>query len=541
MRCLSVLRSWSVPAVFSALTLVTTLGLPAPAAFAGGICGTLADELTAERAGLELEWMVSLPIDHTQGGIEHVVIDDDLVIVQAGDGGVHAIHTGPVTPDGRCNPQVIWSTHLGSPGQPIVTASVGPELVLVPRGNELYALERSTGQVRWQQHLGKSPIAGGAVAGEWVYQPEGSATVLRLPTNPYRDTGIGPTTAESRTGSRKAGARRADTVAADAARTGKGKPVSSLTSAQKRARMDATESLKPLALNGGGIIERPMIAFGSGVIWTARDGKITSLQQGNRDWQRNEFYLDSPQAGPLATRGTSIFATTVNRDLARIDSLDAGAELRLNWRVLLDGQPEEDGPFVAGDRLVVSLGEKGLRCYSTETGELLWANACPGEILAVMGDRIWVRDRTSHLSSIDLVTGVALKQYCFGAFDHLVVNHQTDRLILASPSGTLVCLKAKGAGAPKSWSDLQPLPEPEVEAKPTRPAPQPNPPEHLQNNTNAFDDEPAEEAADEEMDEEAPADADADADGGFGAEPGMDDEPPADDASGDDPFNARDS
>jgi hypothetical protein len=222
------------------------------------------------------------------------------------------------------------------------------------------------------------------------------------------------------------------------------------------------------------------------------------------------------------------------------DSLDAGAELRVNWRVLLDGQPEEDGPFVAGDRLVVSLGDKGLRCYSTETGELLWANACPGEILAVMGERIWVRDRTSHLSSIDLVTGEALKQYCFGAFDRLVVNHQTDRLILASPSGTLVCLKAKGAGAPKSWSDLQPLPEPEVEAKPTRPAPQPNPPEHLQNKPNAFDDEPAEEPADDEpMDEEAPADADAD--GGFDAEPGMDDEPPADDTSGEDPFNARDS
>jgi hypothetical protein len=416
-------------------------------------------------------------------------------------------------------------------------ASVGPELVLVPRGNELYALEKSTGQVRWQQHLGKSPLAGGAVVGEWVYQPEGSATVLRVPTNPWRDSGIGPTSVESRTGTRKSGAARADAAAADAARTGKGKPVSALTSAQKRARMDATESLTPLALNGGGIIERNMIPFGTGVLWTARDGTIISLQQGDRDWQRNEFYLDSPQAGPLATRGASIFATTTNRDLARIDSLDAGAELRVVWRVLLDGRPEEDGPFVAGDRIVVSLGEKGLRCYSTETGDLLWSNCCPGEILAVMGNRIWIRDRTSHLSSIDLNTGEPLKQYCFGAFEHLVVNHQTDRLILASPSGTFVCLKAKGAGAPKSWSDLQPLPEPDVEAKPARPAPQPNPPEHLQ--SNAFDDEPAERAADEAMDEEAPADADAD--GGFGADPGMDDEPPADDTSGDDPFNARDS
>ncbi|MCY3015278.1 MAG: hypothetical protein NT171_11365 [Planctomycetota bacterium] len=70
-----------------------------------------------------------------------------------------------------------------------------------------------------------------------------------------------------------------------------------------------------------------------------------------------------------------------------------------------------------------------------------------------------------------------------------------------------------------------------------------NPPEHLKNNANAFDDEPAadiaDEAADEAMDEEAPADADPDGD--FGADPGMDDEPPADDASGEDPFNARDS
>ena len=541
MRRFSRLGWFGMPVALSAMALFSAALVITPPVRAAGICGTLADELTAERAGLEVEWMVSLPIDHTQGGIVHTIIDDDLIIVQAGDGGVHAIHTGPVTPDGRCNPQVIWSVHLGSPGQPIVAASVGPELVMVPRGNELYALERSTGQIRWQEHLQHSPIAGGAVVGEWVYQPQGSATVLRLPANPWRDTGIGLTAAEARKVGRKAGTSPAASAAATAAKTGKGKPVSALTSAEKRARMDATEDLKPLSLNGGGIIERPMVPFGTGVVWTTRDGTIVSMQQGDRDWQREEFLLDSAQAGPIATRGTSIFATTVNRDLARIDSLDRGSELRLAWRVLLDGRPEEDGPFVVGDRIVVSLGEKGLRCYSTETGDLLWANCCPGEILAVMGERIWIRDRTSHLSSIDLATGEPRQVYCFGAFEHLVVNHSTDRLILASESGTLVALKAKGAGAPKAWSNFEPLPEPAAETKPTRPAPQPNPPEHLQPNANAnaFDDEPAAEPADdaEPMDEEAPANADAD----FGAEPGMDDEPPADDASGEDPFNARDS
>ena len=56
-----------------------------------GLGSPLADELAAERAGLEVEWRVNLPIDHTQGGIEHVVFGDGIVIVQAGDGGVHAM------------------------------------------------------------------------------------------------------------------------------------------------------------------------------------------------------------------------------------------------------------------------------------------------------------------------------------------------------------------------------------------------------------------------------------------------------------------
>lgn len=536
MRRQSLLRRLGLPAALSAALLATCPVAVLPrAALAGGICGTLADELAAERAGLEVEWRVSLPIDHTQGGIVEVLVDDDLVIVQAGDGGVHAIHTGPVTPDGRCNPQVIWSVHLGSPGQPIVRGSIGQELVVVPRGNELYALDRATGQIRWQRHLSHSPIAGGAAVGEWVYQPQGAATVLRLPANPWRDTGIRPATGPG---------------SGVAAKTGKGKPLSKLTSSEKRARMDATESLEPLQLDGGGTLERPMVAFGQGVVWTTRDGTIVSLQQGDRDWQREEFRLDSPQAGPLGTRGSALFATTTARDLARVDSLDAGSELRLAWRVLLDGQPEEDGPFVVGDRVIVSLGEDGLRCYSTETGDLLWANRCPGRILAVMGDRIWVEDRTSHLSSYSLATGEPLRCYSFGPFTRLVVNHATDRLILATDSGTLVCLKAKGAGAPKAWADLAPLPEPEAAEAPAKAPPtvRPNPPEHLRGNDDLFDAPAAADEADE-------ADATpADDEGAMDEEPmddaGADDEAPAgagdtddfgDEAPDADPFESKDS
>ena len=179
---------------------------------------------------------------------------------------------------------------------------------------------------------------------------------------------------------------------------------------------------------------------------------------------------------------------------------------------------------MAGDRLIVSLGEDGLRCYSTETGDLLWANRCPGRILAVMGGRIWVEDRTSHLSSYDLATGEPLSQYCFGPFTRMVPNRATDRLVLATDSGTLVCLKAKGAGAPVNWSGVEPPP---VEEEPA-PAPvRPQPPEHLGGDLfdeAAADDEPA---MDEEPADDEPA---MDGDDGFGDEP-----------ASDDPFDTRDS
>lgn len=529
MRRQSLLRALGLPAALTAVALTTSpVVLPPRTAHAGSLCGTLADELAAERAGLEVEWRVSVPIDHTQGGIEQILIEDDLVVVQAGDGGVHAIHTGPVAPDGRCNPQVIWSVHHGSPGQPVVQGSIGAEMVMVARGNELWALDRSTGQIRWQRHLARSPIAGGAVVGEWVYQPQGAATVLRVPANPWRDTGIRP--AAPAAGSR----RRPGSATAD--KTGKGKPVSQLSDAEKRARMDATESLEPMQLNGGGTIERAMIPFGEGVLWTTRDGTIVSLQQGDRDWQREEFRLDSPQAGPLATRGAAIFAATRARDLARIDSLEAGSELRLAWRVLLDGQPEEDGPFVAGDRVIVSLGDDGLRCYSTENGDLLWANRCPGRILAVAADRIWVEDRTSHLSSFDLATGEPISCYTFGPFTRMVVNHATDRLILAADSGTIVCLKARGAGAPKAWADLEPLPRPEEgeEKAPARPATvEPDPPAHLRGD-DLFDEAPAGEA--DAADDAGMDDAGMDTPEDAGDTDGFGDEAP-----GADPFEARDS
>jgi hypothetical protein len=137
----------------------------------------------------------------------------------------------------------------------------------------------------------------------------------------------------------------------------------------------------------------------------------------------------------------AIFAATAEGDLVRIDTLDLpGGGLRLTWRVLLEAAPEAD-LFVSSDRVVVSLGEDGLACYSAITGEHIWSTWFPGRVVAVSSTRVWIIDRVGRLTGIDAATGERRERFCLGDFKLPVVNQATDSLILASPSGAVVSLK----------------------------------------------------------------------------------------------------
>ncbi|MFM8703322.1 MAG: PQQ-binding-like beta-propeller repeat protein, partial [Planctomycetia bacterium] len=109
-------------------------------------------------------------------------------------------------------------------------------------------------------------------------------------------------------------------------------------------------------------------------------------------------------------------------------------------RVLLEAKPEAD-LFLSNDRVVVSLGEDGLACYSATTGEHLWSTWFPGRIVAVCSTRAWVIDRVGRLTGIDAATGERRERFCLGGFTLPVVNQANDSLILASPSGAVVSLK----------------------------------------------------------------------------------------------------
>jgi outer membrane protein assembly factor BamB len=390
------------------------------------LCGTAADGLAAERAGLDLEWLVQIPFNAATSAVEHVVIDRDLVVVQTGDGNVVAVQAGDPREGLPLPGTILWKHPLDSRAGPFQPAAIGAGLVAVAHGDGIHAFDRTTGQTLWSSQFGHLADAGAAVSDGWVYTPFGDGKIMRLPTNPYRKA-------------------EASTPAADAK---KETPAAKKQAAKKKGRTapQKVESLEPLVLREGGSVSLQPHPFQDGVLWCTDDGTLVVLDPSGDGWRRNEFFLDCPPAGRPLVHDGAIFAATAEGDLVRIDSLEeaAAGDLRLTWRVFLDAPPT-GLLFASGEQLVVPLGDDGLAVYSTKTGELLGRTHVCGRVMAVAAGRIWLVDRIGRLVSIDLATGEVRDRFCLGGFTFPVVNQATDRLILASPSGAVVSLKAHEA------------------------------------------------------------------------------------------------
>jgi len=405
----------------AALALAVLLPLPGGPVHADCLCGPAADELTADRAGLEREWLVQIPFDASTATLEHIVIDRDLVVAQTGDGNVVAVRAGEPKAGAPLPGTILWKHPLDAQSTPFQPAGIGSEIVAVSHGDGIHAFDRTTGQALWSSRFGLLADAGATVSGPWVYAPFGDGKIMRLPTNPHRQ----PATA-------------------DEAPAKKDSAPAKKQSAKKKGRSVAPrpESLEPLALDAGGVVSQQPQPFNGGVLWCTEDGTLVVIDRGEEDWRRNDFFLDARPTGRPLVHDGGILAATTEGDLVRIDAADEAGSLRLTWRVFLDTRPE--GPlFVSGDKLVVSLGDDGIAVFSTKTGEQLGRTWRHGRIVAVTAGRIWLVDRIGRLVSLDLETGEVRDRLCLGGFTFPVANQSTDRLILASPSGAIVSFKAK--------------------------------------------------------------------------------------------------
>lgn len=416
------------PPLVAAATLLALSAVPAAALTTE--CGTLADDLVAARSGLVREWLVQVPFDSAAWRLEHVVVGGGLVVAQSSDGVVAAIQAA-AAPGAPAAGRVLWSNRVGNPGGFSLPAGINGSAVALARDLEVFALDPATGQILWQEATGSPPNGPATPVGDWVYVPL-AGEVLRLPIDPFKPT----MPVRTRPGAdQAAGGARAN------------RPL---------------EPAKPARISSGGRVDFPVVGTDESIFWTTTTGRMVALEQIEGRWDRAQRDLPSPPVSPPAIRERSLFVAIGAEDggeptLARIDLRRTKIDrLQVAWWMPLSERPTQ-GPFLAGETLVVSLGDAGLAAYSTAAGEGLWRSCVAGTIVAVGGERIWVRSEFGGLTAVDLASGAPRERLPLGCLTVPIVNTASDRLVLASPTGLVVSL------APRN-----PLPAPAAVPEPTR-------------------------------------------------------------------------
>lgn len=420
------------PQIPFALLLLGCAGLQAAARAESVICGSVADEFSAEAAGLRREWIVQIPSGVGSWQVERVTVGGGLVVAQTGDGGVHAIQA--VREDGGLpSGTLLWSRQLGAGAGAAGAAGIGPQVVTVAHDLHISAIDRRTGTIAWEKRLGRLPGAAAVPSGDWVYAMVPNEGVLRLPVNPRRSAAAAPPAGGTKNAA------------------GKGK--------QAAAAPTLTESLEPKTINAGGPTAFAPVPLADGIAWITDAGTLVALEPTKQGWLRHELPLGDAPAGQPVARGRTLVVTTGPvgaawpATLVRIELADPLAKdkprpgLAIAWRIPLPDHPE-GSPIIAGDTIVVCLGQGGIAAVSATTGSLLWRSDIVGRLVAAGGGRVWCVDETGRLSGLDLASGIRRARLCMAGLTLPVVNTASDAVVLAAPGGLVMSSAPVPTGLP---------------------------------------------------------------------------------------------
>lgn len=279
--------------------------------------------------------------------------------------------------------ELFWSTTVGSSSFPTWGPGVNDRFVTLANGMDLYVLDLMNGRVLTKKRLTESAAATAQPIGPLVYVP-----------------GIN------------------GTLAAYEGEDGK---------------------VEPITLRFTGSLTSPVVASRDErfVAWPSKNHLYVA--QGGRKfvlWNRIESTSAFHAMPQLTSDG--FVAVSTNGMVYRINLN------RLNnivWRENLASQVVTP-PLVSGGLIMVVSAIGDCFALDEKTGQVLWTSDLPDvkSVLAITTKRIYAQRKAGQLVAIDRCNGKTLtslnREFAIGIF-----NNVNDRVILQSPTGSLLCLR----------------------------------------------------------------------------------------------------
>jgi outer membrane protein assembly factor BamB len=383
----------------------------------------LPSQQTLERYGLKLAWWGQANLDPIEDRVRWVTIDEEVVVVQS--------MKGVVTTFDHNNGRRLWSAQYGRPDVHSYSVTTNDELIIIPVGLRLYAVDKFNGELVWQVILPTYPSTSPSVDSTRVYigSLNGSLYAYNLKT------------------------------------------------VRKHYEEGADERWSFLALDwtylAGKRISTPPVSNDRNVAFGSVDGLLYSVETLNHRL-RFQFEPDAPISAPLGYSENLLFAVTEGFKVYCMNS-DNGNIL---WEYAA-GTPIHRAPRIVGPQLFLVTDRGSMYCVSKTTRELFWVKENVSQFLAATNSFVYVADQIGNVHLVSRKDGTEIGMLPLRHYPVRPENDRTDRLFMVNETGRILCIHEKGSDYPlyHQFPDRRPiLPEitPEAPAGPD-PAATPEP------------------------------------------------------------------
>lgn len=279
-----------------------------------------------------------------------------------------------------------WITRVGNPDYPSMGPTANAKYVAVINGSTLYVLDRTHGTVLWERRLSGGPGAGPALTEEYVYVPFINGKIEGFVLNDI-------------------------------------KKHSWVYQSVGRALVQPSTSKYS-------------------VFWPTDRGY---LYVSHADAPGAQFRIET--RAEISTRPAYleplVFAVSHDGYVYAADETTG----RQRWRYSL-GDPISETPAALRGRLYVCSERPRMYCFSAGDGAVQWETPAIARFVAASEDRVYGTDRFYRLHILDQETGERLGMLDTSSASIPIVNEQTDRIYLATPTGLIQCLHEQNRPKP---------------------------------------------------------------------------------------------
>ncbi|HET6425872.1 MAG TPA: PQQ-binding-like beta-propeller repeat protein [Planctomycetaceae bacterium] len=370
---------------------------------------------TLNRFGLESAWTAQAVLNPSRDKVAHLVLDEELIYVQATNGIITAFDTETGVR--------AWAVRLGRFDEPSFPAESNETMVMVVVGTHLYAIEKRTGNIVWSLRLPGAPSTSPSADATQVYVGTLDGSVYAYSLKKIKEL----------YGERK------------------------LPEWSHEALVWRYQAAKE--------ITSPPLTAGRTVNFASRDGSVYAVSTERRELTF-QFETDKPIVAPMAQWGDTQYLASEDFTFYAINATSG----QVRWQFIA-GLPIRTPPEVVRGNLYIHPDRGGLFCLDAVTGVQKWWLPRLQQFVAVANDIVFARDDNKDIIMVSAADGRTIGRLPTARFTRHVSNDRTDRIYLATDTGRIAALRFRGRDFPvyhKHPERLPLLPEfaPEVPGAP---------------------------------------------------------------------------